>query len=880
MSIKKLVSISSLFFWIHIFLNPFQLSTFSAAEDQPSRTTIGLQALYDFRAIEGNNIQDQSGAGEPVDFELSDESAVMIGDGYLEVKTDTIIRSKQRPVRIIKSVQWSGEFSIEAWIEPTTLDQSGPARIITLSRNSSRRNFTLGQDGDKFDVRFRSTSSDSNGLPSLNTNQQKIKTEKTHVVYTRDRSGLTRLYLNNRLVNEKMMSGDLSNWDDAHFFALANEIGGGRAWKGKYFLIAIYNRDLQPGEVANHFAAGTNFSYEDKTIAINHNEKHFEDKVAPILMNHCMECHDSSTKKGGLDLSNKTAAFAGGDNGSPIVPGEPDESMIFTMVNMDIMPLERTLLTQEEKDVIKQWVENGAEWTHDTLDPTALAHGSKPGDVWLQRLTIPEYIETVHSTLGVDIEKEARELLPKDLRADGFSNTAYNLNIDLKHVESYAKLAEIIVSRMNVPAFASQYTNSQRLTDKNMRSLVEDMGYKILRGPLMEHEIALYRGISTTAASAGKNFVEAVSLIVEAMLQSPRFLYRIENQRGDGNLWQVGPYELASRLSYIIWGAPPDDELMRAAKTGELLDPSTIENQVNRMMYDSRTIKRSQQFIAEWLNLGSLANLRPNQEKFPDWKAAIASDMRKETLAYFHDVVWKQNKPLSALLDSQVTYLTPRLAEHYGIPSNKEEFSRYDLSNIPSRGGLLTQGSVLTKGGDEASMVTRGLFVLHDVLRGSVKDPPPCVDTTPVPSKPGLTQRGIAQQRIDNPACGGCHSKFEPLAFGLEKFDGLGTYHDKDEHGNELRDDGNVVYPNTGETVSYQTSEQLMKTLAGSERVAETITWKLTQYAMGRPLTLRDVPILEKIHHNALQDGGTYTATIKAIVMSDLIQKTQTEAYQ
>ena len=159
---------------------------------------------------------------------------------------------------------------------------------------------------------------------------------------------------------------------------------------------------------------------------------------------------------------------------------------------------------------------------------------------------------------------------------------------------------------------------------------------------------------------------------------------------------------------------------------------------------------------------------------------------------------------------------------------------RVDLSAIPSRGGLLTHGSVLTIGGDEASMVTRGLFVLHDVLDGHVEDPPPCVDTTPVPTKPGLTQRGVALARIANKSCGGCHSKFEPLAFGLERFDGLGTFHEKDHHGNKLREDGDILFPGTNRPVAYKTSAQLMNLLAENDRVNRTMTRKMTQWAPGR----------------------------------------------
>ena len=185
---------------------------------------------------------------------------------------------------------------------------------------------------------------------------------------------------------------------------------------------------------------------------------------------------------------------------------------------------------------------------------------------------------------------------------------------------------------------------------------------------------------------------------------------------------------------------------------------------------------------------------------------------------------------------------------------------------------------MLTIGGDDASMVTRGLFILHDVLRGVVKDPPPGLDTTPVPSEPGLSQRNIAEQRIGNSACGGCHSRFEPLAFGFEKFDGLGTFREVDEHGNQLRDDGEVLFPGAAEPVKYDSSAELMDLLAESDRVRESLTWKVTQFALGRPLGATDAKTIRTIHEEAESRGGTYSALITAIVRSDLVQLTRTEA--
>ncbi len=438
-------------------------------------------------------------------------------------------------------------------------------------------------------------------------------------------------------------------------------------------------------------------------------------------------------------------------------------------------------------------------------------------------------------------------------------------------------MAQIIVERMDVPKFAARFSKSRELDADKWKDFIADIGKWLLRGPLDDREINHFRGIASTVASAGGSYDDAVGYMIEAMLQSPRFIYRIENQRGDGNVRPAGQYELASRISYIIWGGPPDEPLLRAAERGELANRQAVESHVRRMLQDPRAIERSAQFISQWLELDRLENMRPSSDKFPKWDAQLATDMREETLAFFKEVAWKHNRLLAELLNAQVTLVTPQLANHYGLKPAGNGLARYDLSSVPGRGGLLTQGSVLTVGGDEASMVSRGLFVLRELLRGTVSDPPLCVDTTPVPTKPGLTQRAIAEMRITNANCRGCHSKFEPLAFGLEKFDGVGAYHDKDEHGNRLRDDGEIMFPGVEKPVAYKSSAELMNLLAASARVRETLTWKVTQFALGRTLVAADAPIIDKIHQAAQKDGGTYASVITAIVMSDLVQMTRTE---
>ncbi len=867
--------IANCLFVVFVFLQTRAVGQGSSVAGQ--RVTNGLQAIYDFRDASGSIIRDRAGVGAPVDLKIENLKNVVRKAGSLEIRRNTTIRSLKPARRIADAIRQSNECTLEVWLRTAKVDQKGPARVLTLSRGPSERDFTLGQDRSKIDVRFRTTKTSTNGIPSTSTPAKKLPPKLVHVVYTRDRNGRTRIYINGKKEAESRVAGSAANWNSSYHLALANELSNDRPWLGTIYLVAIYNRALKPEDVTTNFKAGHQVLARPKAVVKKEaTADFFETRIAAIISRHCLDCHDSASKEGQLDLSRKKEAFRGGESGPVIVPGNAAKSSLWEMVKSDEMPQDHPPLTASEKRLLKSWIDAGATWSLDRIDPAIYVHGEADGKNWVRRLTVREYITTIKSLFGVDISTEARQILPPDMRADGFSNTAYNLNVDLKHVEAYAQLAEIVVSRMDVDAFARKFTQSERLTDRNMRPLIAEMGKLIYRSPLNEQEIATLRGISTTVAGSGGDFHEAVALILEAMLQSPRFLYRIEHQQGDGSLVPVGPYELANRVSYVLLGGPPDRQLLQLAQEGNLYD-SELEKQVKRLLGKPEAKDRSLAFIDDWLNLSRLNHLRPDKKRFPNWTPQLANDMQSETVAFYEEVVWKQKRPLSDLLNAQLTFLTPELARHYGIKPQGKGLVKYDLSKIPSRGGLLTQGAVLTVGGDDASMVTRGLFVMHELLRGVVKDPPPGVDTTKIPSIPGRTQRDISLTRIANPSCGGCHIRFEPLAFGLEKFDGLGTYHEVDRFNNKLRDDGEILFPGEARLVAYRNSAELMNRLAESDRVKKTLTWKLTQFSVGRPLTALDARIVEKIHQRAQENGGTYESTITAIILSDLVQKTRTE---
>lgn len=810
--------------------------------------------LYKFEG-KSAQITDSSGVNPPVHLSIANNQAILRKPGSLTITRPTLLKSPAPPAKLIQAVQESGEMTISVWITPANPSQSGPARIVTFSKDSSNRNVTLGQDGSKYDARFRTEKTGPNGIPSLSVNG--VKTQPTHVVFTRSRDGRGSLFLNGKKSGQHNFPGSPKNWDKKYHFALANELSNDRPWLGTFHQVAIYAAALTDSEISTEFKKG--HTPPKPRTAAERSEFLFVNHIEPILARHCLECHDSTTAEGDLDLSQKTTAFKDPDI---IAAGHLKKSLVWESVESDEMPEKRTPLSPEEKALLREWITTGAVWKSENIDPAAHLLLTNPRK-FPRRLTTPEYIATVKSATGVDISEEARELLPPDLRTDGFRNTAYNLGVDLKHVEAHTRLANLIVSRLDVKKFAARFSRNRSTTQKPIQAHIQSVGTWLLRGPLSDREIHLYQGLATSVGASGGDFDDSFGYILRGMLQSPRFLYRIE---GEG---PPSTYELASRLSYLIWGGPPDKLLFDAAKNNSLHNPDELRKQVGRMLSDPRAIDQSLTFISEWLNLDHLKNLQPNSGKFPAWQPALAEDMRRETLAFAKHLLWDEQRPLGDLLNARVTFLTPRLAKHYGLEPKKDEFGKYDLTRT-ARGGLLTQGSLLTIGGDEASMVTRGLFVLHDLLRGSVKDPPPGVDTSPTPSAPGLPQRVIAEKRILDQSCGGCHAKFEPLAFGLEQFDGLGRFALTDHFKNKLREDGEILIPGTSKLVTYNTSRELMDLLAKSPRVRQNIIWKLTQFSLGRPIANKDRPHLDTLYQS-VRDEQTYQNVILHLATSPLI---------
>jgi len=312
-----------------------------------------------------------------------------------------------------------------------------------------------------------------------------------------------------------------------------------------------------------------------------------------------------------------------------------------------------------------------------------------------------------------------------------------------------------------------------------------------------------------------------MELAVEAVLVSPKFLFRMEPS-GRSNE-SLDDFQIASRLSYFLWSSMPDDELFALAAEHRLGDPEVLRAQIHRMLLDPKSHALAENFAGQWLETRNLASLQPDPAKFPEFTNSLRRDMQRETELFFLSIA-RGDRPISDFLSANYTFLDQRLAAFYGIPNVQgPEFRRVDLPPDSHRGGILTQASILTVSSYPArtSPVLRGKWILENILDSPPPPPPPNIpklDETSLGTTATVRQR--LEQHRANPACSGCHSRMDPLGFSLENYDAIGRWRTRD--GNLPIDSGD------GPDALRQ---RLVK---DQDRFARCLGSKLATYALGR----------------------------------------------
>lgn len=466
-------------------------------------------------------------------------------------------------------------------------------------------------------------------------------------------------------------------------------------------------------------------------------------------------------------------------------------------------------------------------------------------------LTRSEYRRSVQDLLRTDLDPTGS--FPSEPVVAGFENDASshraNPLLVEKHAEAAARLAADLVER----GMDAVFTCQDDLSDSSCAAaFIQAFGLRAYRRPLTAGEFGSLLSLYERAAP-NLGHEAALGAIVEVALQSPQFLYRVEApiSKARGSTVPLGPYEMASRLSYFLWGTTPDDALLEAAALGALGTPAQVEVQARRLVQDERASERAREFHRQWLGLSKLTSIARD-----DAPEGAAVSWNESTLRFIDGIFWGETPTVTNLFSSSHFYYDGALAELYGL----EAPDRWESTSNPNeRHGLLTQPGLmaLLAHADQSSPVQRGVFLRENILCEEVQPPPPNIDTNPPDPDPGLTTRERFAVHTENPACGNCHRLIDPLGFGFENYDHLGRFR-ADEHGLFIDATGEIVEIAEDEIEGpFSGPEEMTDRIAESETVLICLARKWFTFAMGRAENNGDRCSIENaVAASASQEGN------------------------
>jgi Protein of unknown function (DUF1592)/Protein of unknown function (DUF1588)/Protein of unknown function (DUF1587)/Protein of unknown function (DUF1585)/Protein of unknown function (DUF1595)/Cytochrome C oxidase, cbb3-type, subunit III len=403
--------------------------------------------------------------------------------------------------------------------------------------------------------------------------------------------------------------------------------------------------------------------------------------------------------------------------------------------------------------------------------------------------------------------------------------------------------------------------------------IMATLARRAFRRPVTDADLAPLMHFFAEGRAAG-TFEDGIRNALTAMLSSAKFLYRTEPPPANaqpGTIYRLSDLELASRLSFFLWSSIPDDELLTLAEQRKLSAPKTLEAQVRRMLADPRSKTLTTNFAFQWLRVRDTASLDPDPYTYPAFDAPLRAAIRRE-MELFLDSVFRPSKSQGEgsvldLLSANYTFLNERLAQHYRVPDVRgDQFRRVTLTD-PNRFGLLGKASVLmvTAYPNRTSPVLRGSYILENLLGTPPAPPPPNVEAFKE-NKEGeqfKTIRQIMETHRANPTCNACHGVMDPLGFSLENFDTIGTYRAVDAFTRTKIDASGKLVDGTAVNGPADLRAAL---LAHPEQFVQTLTEKLTTYALGRSIEYYDMPGIRRIVRDSKATNYTFSSIVMGIV--------------
>ena len=566
-----------------------------------------------------------------------------------------------------------------------------------------------------------------------------------------------------------------------------------------------------------------------------------------FIKRYCLECHSGEKPKASLDLSR----FDSMDK--ILSEALLWDDILIQLSQGDMPPKEADLPTLNERSEFLNWVES-------SLQKAACQSGPHAGPAVLRRLNRAEYSASVRDLL--DIHFDAGEALPSDgSGGEGFDNASETLFISPIHAEKYMDAARVAIEYAfadprSLRRFLVAEPDEKTSPEVAARRVIEDFLPRAFRRSIPESEILEYLALFHAAYKADPSFMVAIRLTLQAVLISPKFLFIAEEPNFDSKPHKVTDHELASRLSYFLWGSLPDDELLKAADEGNLSDSRILHEQFKRMLgsQNSRKVRNfSQNFVEQWLGTRALGREFKPDKSIRGYDSELEGGMKYEPVFFFHEIL-TENRSLLDLLKADYTYVNRRLARHYRIKGEfREQPKRVQLTDENRRGGLLSMAAVLAVSSypHRTSPVLRGKWILETIL-GDPPPPPPSNVPELEESANSVSSESL-RQRLElhrqDVACAQCHDRIDPLGFGLENYGVLGRWRDKYE-GHTV--DARGALPD-GTTFSGP-AELKLALLGRKDQFVRHLTKKMLGYALGRGLTYYDYcavnSIVDKLRAN------------------------------
>ncbi|MEQ8764067.1 MAG: DUF1592 domain-containing protein [Planctomycetota bacterium] len=382
----------------------------------------------------------------------------------------------------------------------------------------------------------------------------------------------------------------------------------------------------------------------------------------------------------------------------------------------------------------------------------------------------------------------------------------------------------------------------KRKTMSRAEPIIEQLLRRVWRRPPSRDEEKRFQRLVLDTEKEGGTFRQGIRNALEAALVSPNFLFRIEVDSRSG---EISPYELASRLSYFLWSSTPDLRLLDLAESGELEKKDVLLAETKRLLADERASALATNFAAQWLEIRNLSVVQPDPDRFGGFDDDLRHSLRRETEMLF-EYVLRQGRPARELITANYTFLDERLARHYGIAGvSGNELQRIELKD-PRRGGLLSQGSILTVTSNptRTSIVKRGKWVLTNILDATPPAPPPGNDSLPDEEEALVSASTLREQMAlhrSKPECASCHVRMDALGFALENYDAVGQWREADD-GGEIDTSGELPSGQKLEGVA-----DLKQYLATSPDFLVTLAKKLFVYSVGRDVSVIDDIVIRRL---------------------------------